>query len=103
MSSKNGAKLHQILAIETGIRAQTQKDLTKAHHGLQREGSLFGISRNYEPLKEDGERLPPERTLLQTRTPDVIRETIKIIEELDISDEDRTKIFEGNARRLLKL
>jgi aminocarboxymuconate-semialdehyde decarboxylase len=35
--------------------------------------------------------------------PGYIRETIKIIEELPISDEDRKKIFEGNARRLMKL
>lgn len=35
--------------------------------------------------------------------PGYIRETIRIIEELPISDEDRKKIFEGNARRLLKL
>jgi len=35
--------------------------------------------------------------------PGYIRETIKIIEELPISDEDRKKIFEGNARKLLKL
>lgn len=35
--------------------------------------------------------------------PGYIRETIKIIEELSISDEDRKKIFEGNARRLLKI
>jgi predicted TIM-barrel fold metal-dependent hydrolase len=32
-----------------------------------------------------------------------IRETIKIIEELSISDIDRQKIFEENAKRLLKL
>jgi len=35
--------------------------------------------------------------------PGYIRETIKIIEELPISEEDRKKIFAGNARRLLKL
>jgi aminocarboxymuconate-semialdehyde decarboxylase len=35
--------------------------------------------------------------------PGYIRETIKIIEELPISDEGREKIYEGNARRLLKL
>lgn len=35
--------------------------------------------------------------------PMYIRETIKIIEELDISDEDRYKIFEGNARKLMKM
>ena len=35
--------------------------------------------------------------------PGYIRETIKILDNLDISDEDRQKIYEGNARRLLKL
>ena len=35
--------------------------------------------------------------------PMYIRETIKIIENLPISDEDRYKIFEGNARRLMKI
>ena len=32
-----------------------------------------------------------------------IRETIKDVDNLPISDADRTKIYEGNARRLLKL
>lgn len=35
--------------------------------------------------------------------PGYIRETIKILDELDISEEDRAKIYEGNARKLLKL
>jgi len=35
--------------------------------------------------------------------PMYIRETIKILDNLDISAEARTKIYEGNARRLLKL
>ncbi len=35
--------------------------------------------------------------------PAYIRETIKIIEELPLSDTDRQKIFEGNAKRLLRL
>jgi predicted TIM-barrel fold metal-dependent hydrolase len=35
--------------------------------------------------------------------PGYIRETIKIIDNLPISEKDRQKIFEGNARRLLKL
>lgn len=35
--------------------------------------------------------------------PGYIRETIKIIDELPLSDEDRYKIYEGNARKLLKL
>ena len=35
--------------------------------------------------------------------PGYIRETIKVITELPISDTDKQKIFEGNAKRLLKL
>jgi len=35
--------------------------------------------------------------------PMYIRETTKIIDELDISDEDRHKIYQGNAERLLKI
>ena len=35
--------------------------------------------------------------------PMFIRETIKIIDELDISDADRDKIYRGNAVKLLKL
>jgi aminocarboxymuconate-semialdehyde decarboxylase len=35
--------------------------------------------------------------------PMYIRETIKILDNLDISAEARAKIYEGNARRLLRL
>lgn len=74
------AKLHQILAVESGIRTQSQKDLTDAHHGFQKADLLAGIHRTYQPVKEDGERLPDERQLLQVRVPDVIRRTCEIME-----------------------
>ena len=35
--------------------------------------------------------------------PGYIRETIKLLEELPLSDSDRQKIFEANAKKLLKL
>jgi uncharacterized protein len=35
--------------------------------------------------------------------PMYIRETIRVIEEMDVSDATRAKIFEGNAARLLRL
>jgi predicted TIM-barrel fold metal-dependent hydrolase len=35
--------------------------------------------------------------------PRYIRETIRVIDSLPISDEDRKKIYEGNAKRLLRL
>jgi aminocarboxymuconate-semialdehyde decarboxylase len=35
--------------------------------------------------------------------PMFIRETIKVIESLDLSESERAKIFHGNAEKLLKL
>ena len=83
------AKLHQILAVEADIRNQTQKDLTTAHHGLQKSEMLTGTQRKYQPLKEDGDRLPSEGNLLQTRVPKVIQETASIL----------TKMFDVVATR----
>ena len=48
---------------------------------------LFGSDSPFDPEKGPG----------------YIRETIKIIEALPISDAERQKIFEGNAKRLLRL
>lgn len=83
------AKLHQILAVEADVRSQTQKDLTVAHQGLQKPEMLAGQNRQYQPSKEDGERLPPEGELLRTRVPAVLQETAKTL----------TKMFDVVATR----
>lgn len=75
------AKLHQILAVESGIRNQSDKDLTAAHHGLKHPDLLKGLFRTYQASREDGEKLPDERTELQTRVPDVIKATVAILEK----------------------
>jgi hypothetical protein len=72
-------KLHQILAVESDIRNQTQKDLSAAHHGLQKVEMLKGQARTYQPVSETGDKLPPEGNLLQVRVPDVIRKTQDIL------------------------
>ena len=51
------------------------------------EHLLFGTDMPYD--SQDGERC--------------IRETIRSIEEMDIPDSDRKRIFEDNARKLLRL
>lgn len=50
----------------------------------------------------------PERTLFGTDAPfgygaPNIADTIRIVEDLDVTDAERAAIFEGNARRLLRL
>lgn len=82
-------KLHQILAVEADIRNQTQKDLTTAHHGLQKVDMLKGQTRTYRPVDEAGAKLPPEGNLLQTRVPAVIKRTSEIL----------TKMFDVVATR----
>lgn len=47
-------KLHQILAVETAARAQTQKDLTKIYHGVDKPDMLTGQFNEYQPSKEIG-------------------------------------------------
>ena len=76
------AKLNQIIAVEKGIKSGTLRDLTDAHHGLQKPTLLSGISRTYQPKDEEGEQLPPESTRVQSKADEVIRRTAAIMTRL---------------------
>lgn len=75
-------KLNQIIAIEKGVKSRTQRDLTDAHHALQKPALLAGISRTYQPDDEMGEKLPPENTRVQVRVQDMIQRTQEVLTEL---------------------
>lgn len=66
-------------------------------------GSVTGTKCGLEFFGADKVLFASDSPFDPEKGPGYIRETIKIIEELPISDSDRQKIFEGNARRLLKL
>ncbi|MHB6911970.1 DUF7873 family protein [Streptomyces sp. DB-54] len=76
------AKLNQIIAVEKGIKSKSHKDLTSAHHGLQKPALLAGISRTYQPKDEEGEQLPPESTRVQVHAEDVLRDTARALTRL---------------------
>lgn len=59
------AKLNQIIAVEKGVKSKSYADLTQAHHDVQKQALLSGISRTYQPKDEEGEQLPPESTRVQ--------------------------------------
>lgn len=67
-------KLNQIIAIEGGLKNTSKRDITDAYHKIQRTTSLNGISRTYKPKDEEGDELPRESTLVQTRVEDVLTE-----------------------------
>jgi hypothetical protein len=68
------AKLNQIIAIEKGVKAKAFTQLTDAYQKLQKGALLSGISRNYRPKDEEGERLPSESTKVQLKCDAVIDE-----------------------------
>ncbi|MFC0431861.1 hypothetical protein [Kutzneria buriramensis] len=75
-------KLNQIIAVEKGVKSGALRDLTDAHHALQKPALLAGISRTYQPKDEDGEVLPPESTRVQVKTEDVLRRTASVLTRL---------------------
>ena len=75
-------KLNQIIAVEKGVKSGALRDLTDAHHVLQKPALLAGISRTYQPKDEDGEVLPPESTRVQVKTEDVLRRTATLLTRL---------------------
>jgi len=66
-------------------------------------GSLSGTICGLEFFGADHVLFASDSPFDPEKGPGYIRETIKIVDALPISDEDRQKIYEGNARRLLKL
>ncbi len=65
-------RLHQVNALLTSRKTRTQRRLTDAHHTLQKTPLLSGVSRTYQPRDDEGEQLPPENNLVQTRVDQVL-------------------------------
>ncbi len=82
-------KLNQIIAIEKSTKTKSFQELTEAHHQLQKQALLSGISRTYRPRDEEGEQLPPESTKVQIKAQDIIRQVT----------ESLTKLFDVTATK----
>ncbi len=59
------AKLNQIIAVVSGKKSQSQKDLTEVYKKLQKSALFEGINRTYQPTDEEGEAQPPENKNVQ--------------------------------------
>jgi hypothetical protein len=75
-------KLNQIIALEKGVKSKSFQELTQAHHTVQKQALLSGISRVYQPKDEEGEQLPPESTKVQVKTEEVLRDTAATLSRL---------------------
>ncbi|MBF8186041.1 hypothetical protein ITP53_09840 [Nonomuraea sp. K274] len=76
------AKLNQILAVEKGVKASSQRAVTDAYHTIQKAPLLSGLSRTYQPIDDEGEQLPPESTRVQVKGEQVLADVAKALTRL---------------------
>lgn len=75
-------KLNQIIAVLSGRKSQSQKDITEVYKKLHKDALFDGISRVYQPVDEEGEALPPERKNVQYSARQAIAEARSALSEL---------------------
>lgn len=64
--------LHQVLALEPGVRSRADKKLTELHRKLGKPALLSGLTRTYKPRDAEGETLPGEKTSVQVKADDAL-------------------------------
>lgn len=86
-------KLNQVLAIEKGIKVRTYAATTEMHKAGQTPALFNGMTKTYEPLKEDGLPQAPQSQKVQRNAEEMFVEAQKALTEL--FDVTATKDF-GN-------
>lgn len=71
MSSQTAA-LHHLLACRVTVQGSASKALIDADNLSGRYDLVTGISRTYQPVEDDGEKLPSERKDVQVRIADLL-------------------------------
>lgn len=67
-------KLNQIIAVEKGIRKRAEDVISELYRTIQKPALFAGLTREYKPKDDDGDRYPSESTLVQVKTDDVLNE-----------------------------
>lgn len=75
-------KLNQIVAVVSGKKTQAQKALTEVYKKVQKSDLFQGLVRTYKPVQEDGDTLPPEKTLVRMTVGEAILEVENILTNL---------------------
>jgi len=82
-------KLNQIIAVVSGKKSRSQKELTEVYKKLQKSTLFDGISRTYQPLDEEGETQPSEKKNVQFKAKDAMTEARAAL--LDLFDVTATQ------------
>lgn len=68
------SKLNQIIAIANGEKSRAKKVMTGIYQKMDKEALFSGLSKTYEPIDEEGEKLPKEEKFVQMTVKDAIEE-----------------------------
>jgi hypothetical protein len=67
-------KLNQIIAVVAGKKTRVEKEFGDLNKVLQKHDLFSGISRQYQPIDENGEQLPSERKEPQKSAAEIIKQ-----------------------------
>jgi hypothetical protein len=86
-------KLHQILALEKGVKGSTEGTITRTYHDAQKQALFQGLTRVYKPNDtDDRDLLPSETKIVQLTAADVLDRAVKAwVRQADVvATKDRT-------------
>ena len=77
------AKLHQIIAVEKGVKSRVMKNVTAAYHALQKAHTLFsGMAKTYQKKEDEGVDLPSKTQLVQANAEELLASVAEQMTEL---------------------
>jgi len=78
-------KLHQTIAVESGIKTRVERFLTDSYKNLQKAPLFDGLVKTFEKKEEDGDDVEPKRQLVQQRAEELLQEiATQMTEYIDI-------------------
>ncbi len=82
MAETKNLRMNQVIAISNGEKSRKQKVLSKVYHELLQSTLFEGISKRYNPLDEEGERLPDEDKKVQLTVQQAVKEATEVLENM---------------------
>lgn len=88
-------QLNQIVAIEKSVKSGAHAVITKAYQDVQKSAPLTGISRTYQSLADDGEKLPGESVRVQISAASIAQNVKAVMARLFdvVATKDKTNCY----------
>lgn len=75
-------KLNQIVAVVNGKKTETKKALTDLHRKTQQADLFTGLSKTYQSIEEEGEKLPDDNKAVQANVRTCLTEAASLLTDM---------------------